>query len=181
MLRDGTDWIQVYSGGIFYPLAPKVEEVDMFDICHALSNLCRFAGHSREFYSVAQHSVLVSQNVPPEDALWGLLHDATEAYLTDMPRPLKRAPVFGELYLQYENKLMDVIIEKFGLSPTMPLSVKEADTILLMTEARDLLEKPPIPWSENPVKLLDSRIIPLPPVKAKKFFLDRYTELTKKC
>ena len=76
------DWIQTYLGIQFWPLDPRPEEVMLFDIAHSLSNMCRFTGHCREFYSVAQHSVIVSQNVPREDAAWGLLHDASEAYMT---------------------------------------------------------------------------------------------------
>ena len=85
------DWIQTFTGRAFYVLDPRPEDVDIEDIAHALSMQCRFAGHCREFYSVAQHSVTASWLVPPEDALWGLLHDAAEAYVVDLPRPIKRA------------------------------------------------------------------------------------------
>src|SRR5271165_7548492 len=84
------DWIQTYTGRVMYPLDPRPEEINIIDIAHALSNLCRFTGHVRTFYSVAEHSVRVSQHCDPKDALWGLLHDASEAYLADMSRPMKR-------------------------------------------------------------------------------------------
>src|ERR1017187_10636100 len=77
--------ITTFSGIHFWPLLPNPADIRIEDIAHALSNQCRFAGHAREFYSVAEHSVRVSQLCPPEDALWGLLHDASEAYLTDVP------------------------------------------------------------------------------------------------
>jgi hypothetical protein len=89
------DWIQTYSGRQFWPLDPRVEDVHLEDIAHALSNVCRYTGHVREFYSVAEHSVHVSWSCEPEDALWGLLHDASEAYLADMARPVKQnMPVY---------------------------------------------------------------------------------------
>lgn len=72
-----SDWIATFTGGVFFPLAPRVEDVRISDIAHALSMLCRFAGHTRGFYSVAQHSVLVSRLCSQQDALWGLLHDAS--------------------------------------------------------------------------------------------------------
>ncbi len=78
------DWIQVRSGRKFHPLDPRPEDVDINDIAHALSNLCRFTGHCTDFYSVAQHSVIASQIVPPASALAALLHDASEAYMGDI-------------------------------------------------------------------------------------------------
>ena len=91
------DWIQTMSGVIFYPLDPRPEEIRIEDIAHALSHQCRFAGHCREFYSVAEHSVRVSRELPQEFMLWGLLHDASEAYLVDLPRPIKRWSAMGRL------------------------------------------------------------------------------------
>src|ERR1035437_1784040 len=84
------DWMQVYSGARFYPLDPRPDEIDAADIAHALSLLCRYGGHVDRFYSVAEHCVLMSRAVAPENALAALLHDATEAYVVDVPRPLKR-------------------------------------------------------------------------------------------
>lgn len=83
------DWIQTYTGRQFWPLDPKPEEVCIEDIAHALSQQCRYAGHTIRFYSVAQHSVEIALRVPRAAALWGLLHDAAEAYLVDLPRPVK--------------------------------------------------------------------------------------------
>ena len=111
-------WIQTYTGRQFWPLAPQAEHVDIRDIAHSLAMQCRFNGHCRGFYSVAQHSVLVSQVVPPEDALWGLLHDAAEAYISDLPRPLKNtAPEFRAA----EHRLLTVILGRLGCpSPCLP-------------------------------------------------------------
>ena len=83
-LRNGS-WLQTYTGIQFWPLDPRPEEIDIQDIAHALSLLCRFNGHCQRFYSVAEHSVHVSTILAPEFGLWGLLHDAAEAYLSDIP------------------------------------------------------------------------------------------------
>lgn len=92
------EWILTFSGERFYPFSPAPEEVKTKDIAHALANICRFNGHTRGFYSVAAHSVHVSRLVPPEFALEALLHDAAEAYVGDMVRPLKRGlPAFEEV------------------------------------------------------------------------------------
>src|SRR5687767_13374438 len=83
------DWICTYQGIQFWPLDPKPEDVSIIDIAHALSNVCRFGGHSRWFYSVSQHSYYVSLYTRPENALYALLHDAPESYIGDCVRPLK--------------------------------------------------------------------------------------------
>jgi hypothetical protein len=131
------DWIATYSGRKFYPLDPRVEDIDMYDIVHALSQLSRFGGHCTSFYSVAQHCVLVSLMCPPENALWGLLHDASEAYLCDVPSPLKACPEF-EFYRKAEAQLMVMICTVFGLESEEPAAVKLVDKRMLATEARDL-------------------------------------------
>src|SRR4051794_15527189 len=87
-------WITTFSRRQFWPLDPHSDEIHIEDIAHSLSQQCRFGGHSRSFYSVAQHSCLVSALCKANDALWGLLHDASEAYLGDIPRPLKSLPEF---------------------------------------------------------------------------------------
>lgn len=144
-MRNG-DWMQTYTGKQFWPLDPRPEEVCIEDIAHALSNQCRFAGHVQKFYSVAQHSVLVSRAVSKEYELWGLLHDASEAYLVDLPRPVKRY-VGG--YQLAESRLMAIICERFGLKIGMPYAVREADERALMTEKRDLMPNSPAKWKEQ--------------------------------
>ena len=124
--RDSSNGIRTFTGHMFYPLDPRPEDVCIEDIAHSLSLLCRFTGHTYAHYSVADHSLRVSrlaeklfvaeahspesekmQRMANEIALWGLLHDASEAYLQDMPRPLKYAPGFGQLYRGYEGLVMD--------------------------------------------------------------------------
>ena len=90
-------FIGTFSGLRFWPLAPNLEKILVEDIAHALAHQCRFGGHASRFYSVAEHSVHVSQLCLPEHALWGLLHDASEAYLVDLPRPLKLLPEFARV------------------------------------------------------------------------------------
>lgn len=170
------DWIQTFSGVCFYPLDARTEEIRIGDIAHALSLQCRFAGHCRCFYSVAEHSVRVSCAVPPADALWGLLHDAAEAYLVDLPRPLKRFCEMGRLYSEIEDALMAQVAERFGLNLPVPPSVKHFDTVLLMTEKRDLMCAEPKPW-EGTAEPLPKKIKPWSSMKAERVFMERYAEV----
>lgn len=132
-------WIQTYTGQKFYPLNPKPENIFIEDIAHSLSLQCRFTGHVKNFYSVGFHSILVSEYCSEENRLWGLLHDASEAYLSDLARPIKRYSHLGAVYKEVEDRLMEVICEKFELPKDMPAEVHEVDTRMLMTEKRDLL------------------------------------------
>ena len=103
-------WIQTYTGKKFFPMNPKTEDLDIIDIAHALSMKCRFVGHTKQFYSVAQHSVIVSWNC--SNPHLGLLHDAAEAYLPDVPAPIK------DLYTQHiemEEKICNLIFAWCGL------------------------------------------------------------------
>lgn len=143
-------WIQTYSGGRFHPLAPRVGDVKLKDIARALSCICRFGGHCNAFYSVAQHSVLVSRLVPGHLALLGLLHDAAEAYLGDIPRPFKRLPMF-DAYRAAEAAAESAIAERFGLRYPFPPEVKAADDRALAIEARDLMpQREAEAWSWMP-------------------------------
>jgi 5'-nucleotidase len=168
------DWIQTFSGAKFQPGAPRPEDFNIADIAHSLSLLCRFNGHCRRFYSVAEHSVRVSGHCPPRHALWGLLHDLGEAYLGDMPRPIKLGfPAFEEA----ELRLVRVACEVFGLPWPMPAEVKQADDALLATEMRDLMAPPPEDWKLREAPLA-GRIEPWSAEEAELAFLARYRELT---
>lgn len=189
------DWMQTASGVAFWPLDPRAEEVRIEDIAHSLSMQCRFAGHCRSFYSVAEHSVRVSEHVEhllaarllgaaqevprthPDvlrGALWGLLHDASEAYLVDVPRPVK--PHLGG-YREAEERVMAAVCARFGLPLAPPPEVKEADNVLLATEARDLMGPPPQPWAPMP-EPLPGVIKPWAPAEARDLFLRRFRRLT---
>lgn len=170
-------WIQTYTGRRFTPLNPNPNAIVIEDIAHALSNICRFTGHCHSFYSVAQHCVLVSYICNQENALYGLLHDAPEAYCQDISSPIKRTEIFTA-YRAMEDKLQQAICQRFNLPKEEPRDVKKADLMLLSTEARDLLLYHRSDWSLD-VHPLPFKIIPLQPNEAKKLFLERFEELTK--
>jgi hypothetical protein len=130
------DWIQTFTGKKFWVLDAREEDVDIRDIAHALANTSRFGGHTERPYSVAQHSVWVSRHCP-KYPLIGLLHDAAEAYLGDMVKPLK-----GDMleYQRAEANLWAVIADKFRLPNELPEEVKVADRLALVTERRDLMK-----------------------------------------
>ena len=171
------DWMQTYTGRAFYPLDPRPEDVDPIDIAHALSLICRYGGHAKRFYSVAEHCVLMSRAVPAEHALWALLHDATEAYVGDMIRPLKRS--MSE-YVKIEDRLLGVICERFGLDPVFPDAVKLADNRILLDERDAMLGPLPQPWSDYLESLdpLGVRVEGWAPLDAERVYTDRLNELT---
>jgi len=104
---------------------PAPEQIDIADIAHALSNICRFGGHSCHFYSVSQHSVLVAALAPPHLRREALMHDAAEAYLGDVIKPLKN--ILGTAYTDIEDRFEMVICDKFGLDPEKMKEVKPYD------------------------------------------------------
>lgn len=168
-------WLQTYSGLQFYPMDPDPNAVELHDIARSLSMQCRYNGHVKEFYSVAEHCVLVSQLVPAEDALWGLLHDAAEAYVGDMIRPLKNhMPAYHEA----ENTVMVAIAERFGLKGDMPDSVKEADNRILLDEKIRLMVTEPAPWGV-PGEPHGIKISAWSPAEAEAAYIARFEELTK--
>lgn len=162
-----------FTGRDFWPLEPHQDDVVIEDIAHALSLLCRFAGHTRTFYSVAQHSVLVSYACHPAHALAGLLHDAAEAYVVDLPRPLKRLPELTG-YRLIEAAVHRAITRRFGLAPGLPPSVIEADELVLAWEQRDLRDRAPVG-----VEVPTEPLVPWAPAAAERAFLDRFHALTR--
>lgn len=171
-------WIQSYGGRAIDPFNLTESDVEIEDISHALANLCRFGGHSRHFYSVAQHCTIVSQIVPARLSLAGLLHDADEAYVVDLPAPLKvRFPEYRELC----DKVQRVINRRFGITLTDDdrRIIKDADNTALATEARDLLQGGPLGnWHEKYGMPLHTRVLPQAPTAAKAVFMMRYRLLT---
>ena len=168
------DWIQTYTGKAMFPLDPRVDEISLIDIGHALGNMCRFTGHSKQFYSVAEHSCRVADLVPPEHRLCALLHDASEAYLSDIARPVKTQPQFAG-YRVVEDKLQSTIYAKFGLGPEMPEEVRRADEIMLAIEARDLMWPLRPGWEKWLVQIGDTTTSvaePWTPKESKSFWLD---------
>ncbi|PMY63156.1 MULTISPECIES: phosphohydrolase [Pseudomonas] len=136
-------WILTSTGKRFDLFKVDADLIDLRDISHSLAHLCRFNGHTREFYSVAQHSCIVAELVPEKYKLAALLHDATEAYLGDMTRPLKQ---WMPYYRGVEDTIRERICERFNLALELPACVHQADLIALATERRDLMPSDPAIW-----------------------------------
>ena len=156
--------IRTFTGIYINVFEPALEMIRIEDIAHALSNQCRFGGHLPKFYSVAQHSIMCSKFVDNESKLQALLHDASEAYLLDIPKPIKlKLPN----YKVCEDGLMKLIAEKFGFNPEFSQSTKEVDEYLLQWE-----------WS---TLMLGRKIFPeikcLWPGEAEELFLTTFDEL----
>lgn len=183
------DWIQTFTGRQYWPLDPRPEDVDVQDIAHHLSNLCRFTGACKRFYSVAEHSVHVSYLVPVEFALYGLLHDAAEAYCNDIARPVKRSI---EGYAEIEALNETAIWEALGcIHPDLHLSVrpllKQADNAILVAEQAALMAPCAHRWRPESIpedlqrrahEQLGGILAGWQPERAKWQFLMRYAELT---
>lgn len=172
-------WIRTYSGIAFDLDDPRPEMVVIDDIAVALARLPRFLGHTFQPYNVAQHSLLVS-NLCPEFPLEALLHDAHEAYVGDLTRPLKRlletyAP---GVWKGLEGRIQAAIEKRFGLLHCASVGeIKFADDALLVTEARDLLPRGTEEWDAIPAQPLVSRIEPLGEDAAREFFVAKFHEL----
>lgn len=180
------NWINTFTGIAFHPLEPKAEDVCLADIAHALSHECRYTGHTLSFYTVAEHSVLVSKGVAAlggsfNDQRWALLHDATEAYLSDIASPVKKHPSFS-FYREVEKRLMDAIAEHFKLEGPEPDVVRFVDAQMIAFESVD----PRIIKTRNPnwpTMEKDHRLTPviniqcLLPASAQDAFMAHYQEL----
>lgn len=168
------DWMATRSGKRWFPEDPQPEDVVVDDIAWALSNICRFGGHCDPFYSVAEHSVLVSYVVPPEHAWQALWHDATEAWYGDIPRPLKQA--LGDAYADLEHLGWLAVCKALDIDPELHPSVKQADNAVLFAEKRALFspDSPEWGWSVPPA---DVQVRALPPAQARSLFLSRYADL----
>jgi len=206
------DWIQTFPCGIqFWTLDPRPEEVRLADIAHALSLQCRYGGHCREHYSVAEHSVRVSEALVIGDNLRGatmlvwkyiwdsepskhqidaalrlaaLMHDASEAYFMDFPRPVKRelyklCPEIKAIF----DRLDHAIARHFRFPVWMmnDAAVKRADNVVLMTEKRDLLAPAPAEWKlgqcQDDVEPLADPIVPWSSRDAQYRFLNTFADL----
>jgi len=165
---------------VFDLLEPNFMDVDIRDIAFSLSRLCRFTGHSSEFYSVAQHCIQVSFIVPKKLALQGLLHDASEAYIGDVSQPLKRALgrlAPGALPI-IEDRIHAAIAAKFRTQWPHDPRVKDADLRALATEVRDLMPAAAY-WDEQQLpEPLPLTITPFSPKDAEKKYLERFREVS---
>lgn len=170
--------IRLHSGAMFNYNAPHESDVTIDDIATALSNVCRFAGHLPQFYSVAQHAVNISRIVPDEHAFSALMHDTAEAFTNDLPTPLKQAvPIFKEL----EVKIESAMARKFQFQYPLHDTVKLADLQMLALE-KVFVKKDYSNWDIlDGVKYLhlreDVNLDELTPQVAKRAFLTRYEQL----
>ena len=174
-------YLQTVSGRWVNPFDPDPEQLDPGDIARALANQCRFGGHSRAFYSVAQHSVIVSRLVEErggdaEDVFAALMHDASEAYLGDMPHPLKHRSPLGAAFKEAEQHLEAAIRARFGIRADVP-EIKRADRALLATERRAFSTES-WRWPElEGVEPLDLELEAWPPDRAAEEFAARFAQL----
>lgn len=148
-----SNWILTSTGREFDYIDPQLDMISIADIAKGLACESRFAGQTKSFYSVAQHSIIASQNIAPEFAIEALFHDAAEAYCKDIPTPLK-ALLPG--YKEIEKRVAAVIREKYGLPAEESPEVKEIDLRMMATERIQLL-----PWHHEPWEIL-KEVIPLP-------------------
>lgn len=168
------DFIRLHSGLQFHILKPRVEEIDIMDIAWSLSHLCRFTGHTRQFYSVAQHCCHVCDILPSPLQLRGLLHDGSEAFANDLASPIKQ---YLPQYKELEVRIEQIIARRFGFRLPMPAAIKTADLTLLVTEMRDLMKN--ADYKQLPYTPLPDRIVPWPSTKARREFLKRFNKLSK--
>ncbi len=169
------NWMMTYSGIEFRLLDSDPELVRIGDIAHHLSNICRYTGACKHHFSVAQHSVLVSSQVVGKGhELWGLLHDAAEAYLSDVSAPAK--DMFPEVE-RAEEDILKVIIGKFGLPWPMPDEVKRADAAVTAFEWGVLMKGSVGITRYSEVKPAQVPVIKMTPEQAERWFLLRFNYL----
>ena len=179
-----TSAIQTFTGLRFSPLEPDPEAIAIEDIAHGLAHHCRFGGHAATYYSVGQHSCVVADAVRDrggdrDTVLYALLHDASEAYLGDLPHPVKHRSDFGALYREIEQPLQEAILARFGLTVVAPPLVKEIDRAVLATERAALMRAADDAWwpELDGVAPVDVEIQPWTPQQSEREFLARYEAL----
>lgn len=150
----GKNWINTWGGRAFELKFPEMDDIEIGDIAVALAHLCRFTGHVNRHYSVAEHCVRVARlawaaGETPDECLelarYGLLHDASEAYLGDVSSPLKHLPEM-EGYRGLEARLQALIYRRFGLKPELPTVVAGIDSAICGWEARELQPRINVRW-----------------------------------
>lgn len=154
---------------------PQESAIDIISIAHALSQICRFTGHTRQFYSVAQHSYMVSMIVPPKFAFEALMHDAAEAYIGDIASPLKQRL---HDYQRIEANVEQAVFQRFDIALPLDNCIKRADLIMLATEARDLLPKHSSWFAGSDIQPLKEVLTPLDSHSAKRIFIQRFNQLS---
>lgn len=186
--RDTFPFIHMQSGARFVHQWPLARDVFIEDVAHNLSKICRYCGSIEGddvIYSVAEHGVRSSYIEPEKFPLEKLMHDSPEAFIVDVPRPLKYSPFMLPVYKFYEGMADKAVAEAFGLdtSKEAQRACKVADKIMLVTEKRDLFAKDRTMHLNKMddvagVRPLPVKIEPWTPAEAKRRFLMRYYELT---
>lgn len=165
--------IQTFTGKQLNVLDPDPNDICIEDIAHSLSYTSRFGGHLKEFFSIAQHCLIVQEQCKEEDKLWGLLHDASEAYLSDVVTPLKKSDFFKG-YKLVEKSLEKVIFEKFGLFGEIPKSVDIIDKSSFYIEIANFYDH----WPKDKMhELPNYPIKAMTSAEAEAMFLKRFYEL----
>jgi len=181
-LNRTTQWMETHAGKQLYlPVTEDMIEIE--DIAHALSMQCRYAGHTKQFYSVAEHCCLVSDWVWRKlkgemghdrrcsTALAALMHDASEAYLVDIPKPIK--PYLTN-YAELEQQIEVVVADKYGFEYPYAKLIKEADVRILLDERAQLFDWSGHDWELPVSEPLGVHIDALSPQQAKAQFLERF-------
>lgn len=188
MDRKGNDfkkaYIATFTGKKFFLLEPRLEDIDILDIAHALSLQCRWTGHCKFHYSVAQHSYYCSFLGPDKEAFDRLMHDSSEAYISDLSRPLKHYTEAGVAYRKQEHVIQKVISERYGFSLVEPPSVKVADNLMLYAEKKQIMGYTfdEAKDADNLVRTSEETEAPIvieqwSPGQAEQMFLRRFEEL----
>jgi hypothetical protein len=172
---------ETYTGARVTPLALKLEQINIIDIAHALSQQCRYGGHTSQFYSVAQHCCVLASYVENVlkgkalDCLQILMHDAAEAYLIDMPRPIKQ---FMPEFRKWDHAAQAAIRSWLGIGDVpIPSWQGDLDNRIIVDERAQVMSDSGNDWHHDPkhgVMPLGVRIEPWPARMAEKQFLFRY-------
>src|SRR5208337_610348 len=166
--------IMLHSGAWFDFCAPSSSDFTIEDIAHGLANLCSYAGQCRHFYSVAEHSILVSETAVGYE-FEALLHDAAEAFVGDITRPLKQ---MLPDYRKIENNVQQAIFDRFSLPSILNPCIKQADLRVLAAEQRQIMPEGTDAWArEGNVEPAPVVVLYLSPADAKKAFLERFKVL----
>jgi uncharacterized protein len=173
------DWMETHTGKQFFFMRPTPDMIDVVDIAAALGKLCRYGGHTRQFYSVAEHSVLLARWLEEQghDLLTvfsGLMHDATEGYLVDIPRPIKH--VLAD-YKRIEDGLAMAIHDKFGVLYPLPRVVHEADSRILVDERAQAMSDSGNEWGTDKLVALGVNLRFWSPDEAPGYFLAEFERL----
>ena len=174
MTKQTESCIAIVGNRFFDILKPEEHDYDIDCIATALSNICRYTGHVDKFYSVAEHSVLVSKLVPEKYALEGLLHDASEAFLGDVSSPLKK---LLPDYKRIENNVQKAMADFYGLVYPYPNEIHEADKRMYWNERKTVAPGPDALWHQEFGAARKVTASGMTPTMAKRYFLSRYKEI----